>query len=52
VVVVNIHFKILKIEEEKIFMSTVIGHELIGPKNQSNFLILNTSTGLFLKFNN
>lgn len=31
-VVVFIHMRTMKAEEEKVFMRTALGHELIGPK--------------------
>jgi len=38
VVVAIIQIRTLKAEEEKVFMRTAIGHELIGPKLLRNFL--------------
>ena len=39
VVVASIQMRTLKTEVEKGFMRTLIGHELAGPKAQSNFVL-------------
>jgi len=39
VVVASIQIRTLKTEVEKGFMRTVFGHELVGPKTQSNFVL-------------
>ena len=39
VVVASIQIRTLKTEAEKGFMRTVFGHELVGPKTQSNFVL-------------
>jgi hypothetical protein len=39
VVEARIQIRTLKTEAEKGFMRTVFGHELVGPKTQSNFVL-------------